>query len=109
MYNTIRKYNDQNHTPLSNVNIREVIDQVTREEKAEANNVTVDTFIQQINDTDNIINEVKKFTINDVQNNLINEVANLTINDVRKNIINEVANLKINDVGKNLIKIILQT
>ena len=31
MYDTITKYNDHNHTPLSNVNIREAINQVMRE------------------------------------------------------------------------------
>ena len=57
MYDTITKYNGQHHTPLPNVDIREVINQVTRKEEAESNNTTVDTFITQRNESDNIINK----------------------------------------------------
>ena len=52
MYDTITKYNEQHHTPLSNVNIIEAIDQVMREEEAESNNVKVDIFSPQINKSD---------------------------------------------------------
>ena len=47
IYDTLTNYNDRNHTPISNVDTREVIYQVIMEEKAEANNVTVDTFSSQ--------------------------------------------------------------
>ena len=52
MYDTMTKYNDQHHTPLSKVNIIEAIYQVMREEDAEENNVTVDMFFPQINESD---------------------------------------------------------
>ena len=89
MYDTITKYNDQNHTLLSNVNIREAIDKLTREEEVESNNVTVNTFSPQRNEIENLINEVENLTINDVGNNIINKVSNLTINDAGKNLINK--------------------
>ena len=72
MYDTITKYNDQHHTPLSNVNIIEAIDQVTREKQSEANNATVDMFCPQRNESENLINKVANLTINDVENDLIN-------------------------------------
>ena len=81
MYDTITKFNDQHHTPLSNGNIRETIDQVTREGQAETNNLTVDAFSPQRNESDNLINEVANLTIIDVGNDLINEVTDLTTND----------------------------
>ena len=68
MYNTITNQNDDNHTPLPNANIREAINQVMLVEKVEANNFTVDTLITQINESDNIINKVANWTINDTGN-----------------------------------------
>ena len=44
MYDTITKYNDRHNTPVSNVKIREAINQVTREEKSRA---AGDSDIQQ--------------------------------------------------------------
>ena len=48
MSNTITNLNDNNNTPLSNVNILEVILKVMREDEegeiTDANNVTADTF-----------------------------------------------------------------
>ena len=66
MYDTITKYNGQNHTTLSNVKIREAINKVMKEEQEESNNVMVDTFRPQRNKSDNIINQVTNFTKNDV-------------------------------------------
>ena len=46
-YNILTNYNDQDDTPLSNVNIKEAINQVIPEERvvAEADNVTFDMFV----------------------------------------------------------------
>ena len=86
---------------MSNANIREAIDQLILEEQAEANNSTVDNFIPQKNESENLINEITKSTINNVGNDLINEVENLKINNVGNNIINKFANLTISDVGND--------
>ena len=71
MCDNITKNNDQNHTPLSNVKIREVIDQVMRKEEEETNNFTVDTFSLQRNESENLINVIENLTINDFGNNII--------------------------------------
>ena len=63
MYDIITKYNYKHRTRLSNVEIRAAIDQVIREEEAEANNFMVDMFSRQRNESDNykyLINEVAK-------------------------------------------------
>ena len=93
MYYAITKYNEQHHASLYNMNIREAINKVTREKKAEANNITIDTFSPQRNEGENIIKKVENLTINDVGNNIINGVTNLTINGVRNNIINKAEKL----------------
>ena len=61
-----------------------------REEEVEANNVTVDTFSPQRENSNNSDNSKK----------LINAVANMTINDVRNDLVDKVGNLTINNVGK---------
>ena len=81
MYDTITKYNEQHHTPLSNVNIIEAIDQVMREEEAESNNVTVDIFSPQINNSEDLIDKVTNLTINDVKNDMIDKFTSFTVND----------------------------
>ena len=85
IHDTIINYNDLNHTPFSNTNIREVIDQVILEEHVGANNGAVDVVGPQRNKSENLIKEINNLTINDVRKNLINKVANLTINDVGNN------------------------
>ena len=55
MYDIITNYNNCNHTPLSNTNIREAIDKVIMKEKAEANNATVDLFSSQKNKIKDLI------------------------------------------------------
>ena len=84
IYDTITNYNDRNNTPLSKAKIREAIDQVILEDKVEANNVMVDMFSPQRNQSDDMIYKVENLTMNDVGNNLIDKVANLKINDVGK-------------------------
>ena len=81
MNDTITNYNDRNHTPLSNVKIREAIDKVMLKEKQEANNVTVDTFSTQINGSEDLIGGIANITINNIRNNLISCVINMTIKD----------------------------
>ena len=71
MYDTITKHNDHNHKQLYNVNIRETIDKVTREEKVVTNNIMVDKFIPQRNSIENLINKVTNLTIKNVGNYLI--------------------------------------
>ena len=66
IYDTITKHNDHNHKPLYNVNIRETIDKVMREEKVVTNNIMVDKFIPQRNDSENLINKVKHLKIYNV-------------------------------------------
>ena len=85
MYDTITNYNDWNHTPLYNVNIREAIDQVIMEEQAEEKNITVNTSSPQRNKIDNIIEIFLNLTTNDVRNDFIEKkVVNLIINGVGK-------------------------
>ena len=83
MYDNITNYNELNHTPLSNANIREVINKVIMEQQAEANNAGVYKFSSMINESENLINKVEILTINDVGNYLINKVANMMINSTR--------------------------
>ena len=70
------------------MNIREATNQVILEERviAEANNVTVDTFmgITMINDSENLINEIKNLAINDVVNDMIDKVTNMKIRTPEK-------------------------
>ena len=49
MYDTITNYNEMNHTPLSNTNIREAIDKIFLEEQAKGKNTTVDMCRSQRN------------------------------------------------------------
>ena len=82
IYDTITNYNERNHTPLSNANIREAIDKVILEEQAEEDNATVDTFSPQRNKSDDLIENSVNLTINNkVGDNLIDKVANFTINN----------------------------
>ena len=64
MYNTITNYNDRNHKPLSNANIREVIDKLILEQQAELNNIMVDTFSPQRKKSENMIDKVANLTKN---------------------------------------------
>ena len=66
MYDTITNYNEWNHTLLSNANIREEINQLILEEQSEANNIMIDMFSPQRNQSDDLINKVANLTINDV-------------------------------------------
>ena len=90
------------------MNIREEINQVILEERviAEANNVTVDTFMgsPQRNDSGDLNDKVEKLTINvGNKNNLIDKVANLKINARNENyLIDKLANMTINDVRNDL-------
>ena len=56
-----------------------MIDHVILEEKAEANNITVDEFSSQINKSNDLINKVTNLTIKYFGNNLVNKVANFII------------------------------
>ena len=87
MYDTITNYNDLNHTPLFNANIREAINKLILGEQAEANNVTVDRLITHKNESGYLVNKVVNFKIsNEVRNNMIDKFANMTINNVGKNL-----------------------
>ena len=87
MYDTITNYNDLNHTPLFNANIREAINKLILVEQAEANNVTVDRLITHKNESGYLVNKVVNFKIsNEVRNNMIDKFANMTINDVGNNL-----------------------
>ena len=90
MYDTITKYNDHNYTLLSNVKIREAIDQVMREEESEANKGMVDTFSTQRNVSEDLINKVSNLTINNMGNNITNKVADFKIKNVGNYLINKV-------------------
>ena len=83
MYDTITNYNEQNHSPLSNTKIIEVIYQVVLEDQVESNNVTVDTLSPKIND---MTNKVANLTINDIGHNIIEKFENLTLKDVVNNL-----------------------
>ena len=102
MYDTITNYNDRNHTPLSNVNIREAINKVILEGKSEANNVTVDTFSPMRNYSENLIKKVENLIINDAGNDLIDNVMNMKINGTGKNMIGCVANKTINETRNDI-------
>ena len=82
--------------------IRVAINQVMIEEEAEANNVMVDTFIQQRNGSEDIIGCVTNMTRNDSRNDLIDKATNMKMNDVRKDLVVCVANLTINDASNYL-------
>ena len=74
IYDTITNYNDRNHIPLSSANNREAINQLIMEEQAESNNINVDTFSPQRNESEDLIKKVANFTINEVGNNLIDKL-----------------------------------
>ena len=82
MCNTVTDYNDHNNNSLSNEKIREAISNVMEEESiVDANNVTVDIFShtsntqrdnantiftnEKLDKSDELVDAVKKFTIND--------------------------------------------
>ena len=97
----ITSYNDHNDTPLSNVKIREAINQIILEYRviSEADTITVDTFMVslQINESEDLINKFANLKINiGNENNLIDKVGN------KNDIIDKVATMIINDVGNNL-------
>ena len=102
MYDTITNYNERNHTPLSKAKIREAINKVILEERSEPNNVTVGMFNTMRKKGENVINKVKKLTINDVGNDLIDKGMNMTINNTGNDMIGCVSNLTINNVGYDL-------
>ena len=47
VYDTITNYNDRNHTPLFNANIKEVIDKAMLEGQLEAKNAMLDALSPQ--------------------------------------------------------------
>ena len=83
------------------MDIIEAINKVMTEKQAEANNITVDTFSPQRNESENLIKKVENMTINDVVKNIINEVKNLTIKGVIKGLIKKVADLTTNNIINN--------
>ena len=86
LYNTITYYNKRNNTPLSNVNIWEVISQVTIKEEEEpiieVNNVTDDTFSLGIIPQRENLNA--RFASERIKNSdkLVNAVANTRMKNV---------------------------
>ena len=69
-----------------------------------SNNATVDTFSQQIKNSEDLIDKVANLTINNkVVNDMIKIVSNLIINNkVRNDVIDKFKNMTINDVGNDL-------
>ena len=68
MYDTITKYNNQHHTPLSNMNSIEAKYQVILEEQVEENNFTFDIFHPHRNKSENLIDKISNLTIDDIGN-----------------------------------------
>ena len=89
-HHIIINYNGRNDTLLSNLKIREAINQLIMWEKviAESNNITVDMFMvsPHRNESEDLIDKVANLTKNvGNEKNLIDKVANLTINGGNEN------------------------
>ena len=84
LYRTIKYCNDRNGAPLSNDNIRDVMNRVIIEEEAEAHNVTMDNFSKTPAMTNKKIENKNTILTSEKRNNsgaLAEALKGLTIND----------------------------